>query len=727
MNIKPNRTCLVIMCFALFSIRVECSVVGDIGSDQDTPDRSVLETKNTVAQPVDEIPDEVTVKERRLDFGASESNSAIKSGAALRELPLSVEVLRKEIIENSQHHNFANLLDGFTLSNSSPGERGLYEEIVLRGFTEAPFYRDGLNDSLGVLPVRDLSNVESIEVLKGPNSALYGQGEPGGSINFQTKQPRLESFNSVTVGLGSYDRYRVEIDSTGPLARDRGLAYRLVGAIENSNSFRDFVKAERTFAAPSLSWKPNERLEFLGSLEFIRHVAPFDSGVLAVEGSFPLPRGRFLGEPDIGNTGIEALTSTLSGDYEFSDAWKVSSTLYWQDTEIHGLKVEPSDLDDLNAAGPSAILSRELQNESIRSEIFSAQVELEGEFDIRGVENRVLVGYEYSSIKDFEDIQASDSEEEPYEIDIFDVAYGQERPSLAPLIAARESVDVHSLYLQDFVKFGEHWRLLAGTRLDVIDTTGRDLVSVLSFVQEDRDFSSRLGIVYSPNSSLSLFTSFSESLDPNEGLNPSREPLQPTRGRAFEGGIKFRYPVMDLSLDTSAFRIEQTNVTSDAPNAPGFEIQTARQVSRGLDLELLLKPGEWIQLGVKYGYTDAEISDDPEIPGGTVPINAPLHKLVVFGLFSFNLTREHDLQTGVNFVYMSERQASLDEDELSVRLPGYSTVNLFIDYAFSPHVDFGMDISNVLDEDYLSGSQSDLLHITPGAPITVFGTIKIHF
>lgn len=94
---------------------------------------------------------------------------------------------------------------------------------------------------------------------------------------------------------------------------------------------------------------------------------------------------------------------------------------------------------------------------------------------------------------------------------------------------------------------------------------------------------------------------------------------------------------------------------------------------------------------------------------------------------AFDLAREADLRLGINFVHASKRQASLDTEELSLKLPGYSTLNLFANYAFSPRVDFALDVSNVLDEDYLATSQSDLVHIVPGPPVTVFGSIRIHF
>ena len=233
--------------------------------------------------------------------------------------------------------------------------------------------------------------------------------------------------------------------------------------------------------------------------------------------------------------------------------------------------------------------------------------------------------------------------------------------------------------------------------------------------------------MFNPLAALSLFGSYSESVDPNEGLLPGGEPLRPTRGKSVEGGLRIRYPVMDFTLDGAVFDIEQTNVTAEAPGNPGFEIQTARQVSEGLDLEMSLRPISALRLGLGYAYTDVQIRDDPEIPDGTTPLNAPLHKLIVYGLLSASLRREKDLHAGFSIAYSSRRQGSLDLEELAVKLDGYSAVNLFVSYALSPSVEFGLNVSNLLGEDYLAGSQSDLLHITPGAPRAVYGTLKLRF
>jgi iron complex outermembrane receptor protein len=671
-----------------------------------------------------EEPEEIRVTEQRM----AESHAALKSPAPLKDLPVAAEVLARAMIESATAPDFATALQTLTSSSVSPGDGGLFENIILRGFESTPFYRDGLNDSLGVLPLRDLANIESIEVLKGPNSALYGSGEPGGSINYETKKPQSTPYHALTLGLGNYERDRVEIDSTGPLAANGSVAYRLVGAIEDAGSFRDFVTTDRKFVAPSFEWAPNDALELLAAVEYIEQDSPFDTGVVAVNGEFRLPRRTFLGEPGVGRVGIKGLTTTLSGAYRMSDDWRWSAGVYWQDTDFDGYRVEPDELDEIDLSESTATLARELVRELVATNSVTAQLEIEGRFAVQGVDNRILIGYEFSGVDEDTEVEGSDPEEEPYEIDPFDIEYGQPRPELESVQSSIESIDTHSVYVQDFMTLSEHWRVLAGTRLDGVDMHGRDAISGVQFDQRATELSSRVGLVFTPNDAWSLFASFSESLDPNEGLTPDGNPLKPTRGRAVEGGFRVRHPFLGFALDASLFRIKQTNVPRDAPGAPGFEVQTAEQVSKGVDVEVSIRPADSIYAGIKYAYLDAEIMRDLDIPDGTGPLNAPRHKLVAFAFVSLTALRADDVRIGAQLVHVSKRQASLDPGEdLSIRLPAYMTVAVFASYALSRHIELRLDASNLFGENYFAGSQSDLLHLNPGAPLMVFGSVKLQF
>lgn len=126
----------------------------------------------------------------------------------------------------------------------------------MRGFTSSRnTYKDGIrNDFNSNRAYHEFSNVERVEVLKGPASVLYGRLDPSGVVNMVTKRPLAEHYFSLTFLGGSFDFQRPQIDLSGPLNKSKSLLYRLNAAYDHSDTFRDFNERERVFVAPVVTW-----------------------------------------------------------------------------------------------------------------------------------------------------------------------------------------------------------------------------------------------------------------------------------------------------------------------------------------------------------------------------------------------------------------------------------------------------------------------------------------
>ena len=652
-------------------------------------------------------------------------STAIKLDIHEHDLPVSVESVDPELLDQAQAWSLEALLDNASLASAATNEGGLNAALILRGFTDTAVYRNGMNDSRGPVPLRDLANIESVEIIKGAGSALFGPGEPGGTVNFITRQPEFTPGYRGRLSAGSESYYRVELDATGPITEDV-LAYRAIAAWEGADSFRDFVDHDRVFVAPSLLWQPGDHWQVLAELEYLRHETLNDTGVIVVDGAFPLPHDRYLGEPRGHTAELDALTFSLGVEHQLDNGMLWDTTLLYQDTAIDSHEVEAVELLDPGPGGERLLL-RELLDETDAADVLALQTELSGDWDWTGITHRLLGGYEYATTDTRVRFAASDSDDDPFAIDIHNPVYGQDLPPTTLLQDIDETLNLHSLYLQDFIEIGPYWKLLLGTRLDHVDIDVVDRAIGLRFNQTDTEFSHRAGLLYAPSASVGVFISYNESMEPNEGVTAAGTALQPTQAESWEVGIKLHHPDEILTLDLAAYRIEQTDVTTEDPVNPGFEIQTARQISKGIDLDLIYNPVHWLQTGIKYAWTDAQIRDDTEVPDGTRPLNVPRHKLVLSGMATFSLRHEDDFSAGIHVVYKSDQAASLDVDELDIRLPGYWTTSLFMDYQFSPRVALGLNVINLFDEDYLAGSQANALHITPGKPLTVIGSIAVSF
>ena len=125
------------------------------------------------------------------------------------------------------------------------------------------------------------SNIETLEILKGPGSALYGRGEPGGTINLVTKKPQFEAQGHLNATVGNFDTQRFEADYTNHLSDS--VAFRINGAYKDAGSFRDTIKTEKLDLTPSILFLLSNKTSLNYELEILDQKTPFDRGIVAID------------------------------------------------------------------------------------------------------------------------------------------------------------------------------------------------------------------------------------------------------------------------------------------------------------------------------------------------------------------------------------------------------------------------------------------------------------
>ena len=166
----------------------------------------------------------VVVSAARQNYRALSATGATKTDTLLKDLPQSVRVLTADLLRDVGVTNLAGALDLASGISRQSNLGGLWDSYAMRGFTGDPnfgsdYLVNGFSSSRGYNGLRDSASTASVEVLKGPASALYGRGEPGGTVNITTKKPRFEPSYEMDVSVGSFDTYRSALDLTGQSAR----------------------------------------------------------------------------------------------------------------------------------------------------------------------------------------------------------------------------------------------------------------------------------------------------------------------------------------------------------------------------------------------------------------------------------------------------------------------------------------------------------------------------
>jgi len=640
------------------------------------------------------------------------------------DLPFSIEIIDADVLNQYGNGSLSTLLGATSSALVNASEGGRANEILLRGFTDTAVYRNGINESFAARPPRNLVHVERIEILKGPSSALYGPGEPGGAVNYITKQPEATQKATISAALGSRSLSYFDFDTTGPLLNLSNVNYRIIGSRQQSDSFRDFVKSDNYFLTAGLDWyfAPQQKLGL--SVEYTKQEGIHDTGVLGSAFGPISSQRTFFGEPMIGAQDLYAVTAEVRGSFQLSHQWQLDTIFNYQQAGAKGDAIEPS---EVFFSDNESSLSRELQTINDNNNALVGQFELSGSFTSLGVNHRLLIGLETTHLAEEVQLAVSDDELNPFAVSISAPTYNAALPMLKGARNSNEDREQYSLYAQDLFSFGKKWRLLLSARFDSIAQSGSDSVSGTSFSNTMHEVNPRVGIVYLPSSTLAFYASYSQSLDPNEGLKPSGRPLAPTRGKAVELGTKWHVAEDKLIFNLSAFRIKQTDVTTDAPGQPGFEIQTARQTNTGLDFSIESNPFDWLRVYANYNYINSEITDDPEVLDGTPALNVPRHRFSLLGLVHYGWIKPKDTSVGLNLSYIGTRQGSLEPAERLVEIGEYTRADAFISHHFSEHLALSLRIENLTNTNYIQNSQSDALHWTVGKPRTFVGQLRFAF
>ncbi|WP_440054522.1 TonB-dependent receptor [Pseudoalteromonas sp. T1lg65] len=205
------------------------------------------------------------------------SGLATKSDMSLMETPAAVVVIDSELLNAQLINNLQDVIRNISGVTQAGNNYGIGDNLVIRGLG-ANYTYDGMYGGAGLgntfNPTRSMTNVESVEVLKGPATGLYGMGSAGGVINLIEKKPEFSAAHSVTAELGQWDTHAFELDSTDALTEQ--LAYRVLVKSARSKGYRD-LNNDRDEAYVSFKYQFNDSHDVMLSSAYIKDGIAVDS------------------------------------------------------------------------------------------------------------------------------------------------------------------------------------------------------------------------------------------------------------------------------------------------------------------------------------------------------------------------------------------------------------------------------------------------------------------
>lgn len=643
-----------------------------------------------------------------------------------------------------------NLNDALDLSASVARQNdfgGLWNSFSVRGFSgdinlPSGFLVNGFNAGRGYGGPRDIAGIESVEVLKGPRSALFGRGEPGGTVNLVTKRPQFETGGYIKGTIGRWNQVRTEGDYQTVLGADENVGVRLVGFYEESDSFRGPAESEKLGFYPSLNWKISEKTSLSYDLEYTNQELPFDRGVVYSDDFGFSPRDFFVGE----NVPIE--TEVIGHQIElqnnFSDNWSFLGGIGFRETTLEGDAFEPQFGSRQTFFRNGQTISRFFRSRDFESDYFVLRGELAGEFETGQLRHRVIVGVDYDKFDntlvidrfrsrfggDINALTPADIANDLI-LEINNPVFGANlNPTAGANTDRNEVLEGYGIYIQDQIDLTDKLQIRIGARFDDFeqDLTNFLAPSATTISSADDRFSPQFGAVYRVNDGVSLYASYGEGYRQQTGQDFQNNQFDPNITESTEIGLKIDlgeiYDTVSGSIGVTLFDVEQSNflVNDDRPAATAvgfFSVPAGEAESTGLEFDANLEFDNDLSLWVSYAYTDAVFSNsfaDADgfgftIDAGDPVINSPEHQFNIQASKGFSLGGM-TARMGGGLLYTDERNGFVGSD---FTLPDYTTARIFGEIEPFEGLSLRLDVDNLFDETFYTNSFANVW-VGPGTP-----------
>lgn len=655
----------------------------------------------------------IVVQSERDKGSRVDRSGSAKYATPLLDVPQTITVVPRQVLDEQNAQSLREALSnvaGITF-NAGEGGGGSGDMINIRGFSAmANLQLDGLRYS-AQNNRSDLFNIESVEVIKGPNSVFGGAGTTGGAVNLISKTPQARTFTEAgaTLGTAAYKRLTVDTNQVLP-ASDGSAAFRMnLMAHVNDVPGRDEIRKRRWGVAPSLAFGLNSptRVTFAYFHQEDNNLP--DYGLPALNGRVlaGVSRDSYFGWRNLDRERIESNTVTLKVEHDVSRGLRLQNVSRYahlhRDTVISASQVNRSGLPPgrYKPAGPQGY------GRDSSTSMWANQTNLTSEFSTFGLDHTLVTGAEISR--------------ETYGRTTYSYGLAQFYPPAGYSLSAppgywsgparrqddgrnETTLDVKALYAFDTIALAKHWDLDVGLRHDWIAGSSESTPSGKRTDRADTSasqFSTRAGLVFKPTDNGRVYFAYGTSFNPSAehlvttgwGVDAQTSGLAPEKNRSFELGTKWE-AAGGIALNGALFQIDKRNAREKM--ADGSYLLAGKQRVRGVELGAAGKLTPQWDVFANYTYLSSATQDSPSSPRreGKALGNTPRH--------AFNLWTTYRLPAGWTVGYgthfVGKRNVTSEGDGT---LGSYMVHNLMLGYEANRRLRFQLNVDNLFDRGYV--------------------------
>ncbi|WP_109078756.1 TonB-dependent siderophore receptor [Aggregatibacter kilianii] len=692
---------------------------------------------------LDQINVDVNSEElQQVGYHAVGTSSVSKVNVPIIDTPTTVNVVTTKLIEDRKPNDLIDALSSVSGVSQANTLGGVFDAVQKRGFggnRDNSIMRNGMQAG----PSHNFgATTETVEVLKGPASVLYGIQDPGGIINVITKKPQQESKHVVGGTVGNNDMWGMQLDSTGGLGN--GFAYRFIYDKKDKDYWRNFGKIETTTYAPSLSWE-NDTTKVLLAYEHLDYTQPFDRGTQLVNGSVVnIPAERRLDEPN-NQTNGKTDNIQVKVEHKLSEQWKLNFAYgYARDKyNYRQTRVVAVNTNDTNnyaynnrVLAPRTALRR-LEKQAADQRVHTGSLNLVGEFSIGEIANRFIVGVDAS--RNYRTTGPVYNNGGWSYINIDNPVYTDPdaRETLRNNNYQINNIKTVGVFVQDTAYLTDSVIVTGGLRYEYFDqVAGRHQIGSPfepNTKQNDGKLLYQFGAVYKFTPNWATYANYAESFRPQYSIaNRVDSGLEPEEGKSIEIGTK--YESANINATLALFNIDKKNVAETDTN--GDVYIAGKQRSRGVEVDVNGYITDKLSASATYTYTKVKHRENKSYPDavGQQLNGVPKHQAALFLSYDLGEFLNGQWRIGAGARYLGSWNAYTSDYATSYKIPDATIYDAFLAYetkVAGKKVSLQLNGKNLSDKVYYQSTSGNadqyIVPISLGYGREVFLNAKVEF
>ena len=713
-------------------------------------------------------------------FIKAERVESAKFTQPLLDTPQTVTVIRSEVIMQQGAASLSDTLrnvPGITFQLGENGNTQSGDTIFMRGFdTQNAIFLDGIRD-LGAA-VRDVFNVEQIEIFKGPAGADNGRGATSGYVNLASKLPNALDSTSGTLAYGTNDRRRLTADWNQTIGDNAAFRMNLLGQ-DGGVAGRDFIERQSWGVAPSLALGLGTDTRFFAFGQHVRQDNTPDGTVPAIgvaDWANPIldPAGirasrvdeeKYYGlRSDYEDIEVDMLT--LRFEHDFSENATIRNTSRYGRSEQERVLTAPlqspivSDtvgtVTTIRTDPNTWTLNRTRQASFRENEILTNQTNINTTFKTGVIEHSLATGVEFIYEKQFNPTVAGlgtlapTSLYNPDNDGSFTVV-----PAIAKTGAFTDGNTVTSAaYAFDTWKLNPQWELTTGVRFEHFNTESESLsfsnatppVTTASRVTDsDNLISWKVAALFKPTAESSVYAAFANSLKPpgsdsfQLNANPANPNanlpnLDPQKATNIELGAKWDLLGGRLAATGAVFKsVNKNDLARTDPADPDSVVQYGEREVKGIELGLVGQVTDKWQITAGLTRQDTEVTEGsiPAAGGPSTQTGSNINfspKLSVTTWTTYQILPNLTVGGGARHISTSSRTVTNAPVTAGIyQVPSFTVVDLYAAWQVTNQLGIQLNAYNVTDEDYIGSINNSGQRYTAGTPLSYLATVNFRF